>query len=232
MEKLDEIASYWNTRAKGYSLDNQEELEKSQGIWMERVEKYMHIVPGLKVLDLGCGPGFFSIFFSLKGCHVTGIDYSDGMLEEARSNAYSYKQDVVFKKMDVQNLEFDDHTFDLIITRNVTWNLEKPTQAYKEMLRVLKKGGHLINFDGNHYYSYEDESYIRENSTHKHMEGIDVSIIDTIAKDLKLSYKLRPQYDEVLLKEIGFEMVESDCYDVEVKDGKTIIRQFSIHAIK
>lgn len=43
--------------------------------------------------------------------------------------------------MDVQNLAFQDETFDLVITRNVTWNLEKPVQAYKEILRVLKIKG-------------------------------------------------------------------------------------------
>lgn len=36
-----------------------------------------------------------------------------------------------------------------------------------------------------------------EHSDHQHMEGIDVSIIDTIAKDLMLSYVLRPQFDKV-----------------------------------
>ena len=40
--------------------------------------------------------------------------------------------------MDVQELTFDDESFDFVITRNVTWNLEKPKQAYQEIYRVLK----------------------------------------------------------------------------------------------
>ena len=150
--------------------------------------------------------------FFLSYLQVIGIDYSDKMLEEARNNAGKFKANVEFQKMDVQNLAFQDETFDLVITRNVTWNLEKPVQAYKEILRVLKNKGHL---------------------DHQHMEGIDVSIIDNIAKELKLSYVLRPRYDIEILKEIGFQQVESQILSKEkTKEGKELIRQFLIHAIK
>ena len=47
------------------------------------------------------------------------------------------------------------------------------------------------------------------------MEGIDVSIIDNIAKELKLSYVLRPRYDIEILKEIGFQQVESQILSKE-----------------
>ena len=65
------------------------------------------------------------------------------------------------------------------------------------------------------------------------MEGIDVSIIDNIAKELKLSYVLRPRYDIEILKEIGFQQIESEILSKEkTKEGKELIRQFLIHAIK
>ena len=110
----------------------------------------------------------------------------------------------------------------------------KAVQAYKEILRVLKNKGHLLNVDGNHYYHYQDRDYNRSgHSDHQHMEGIDVSIIDNIAKELKLSYVLRPQYDIEILKEIGFQQIESEILSKEkTKEGKELIRQFLIHAIK
>lgn len=177
---------------------------------------------------------FFSVMLTNLGCQVIGIDYSDKMLEEARNNARKFKANVEFQKMDVQDLAFQDEIFDLIITRNVTWNLEKPVQAYQEMVRVLKKQGHLLNIDGNHYYHYQDQDYNRAgHSDHQHMEGIDVSIIDNIAKELKLSYVLRPQYDIEILKEIGFQQIESEILSKEkTKEGNELIRQFLIHAIK
>ena len=232
--QLNKIADYWNQRSFGYSLDNQEELLKDQEKWIELINRYLKINKGMKVLDVGCGSGCCSLLLANLGCQVIGVDYSDKMLEEARKNAGKFKVNVEFQKMDVQDLVFQDETFDLIITRNVTWNLEKPVQAYKEILRVLKNKGHLLNIDGNHYYHYQDQDYNRAgHSDHQHMEGIDVSIIDNIAKELKLSYVLRPQYDIETLKEIGFQHVESQILSKEkTKEGKELIRQFLIHAIK
>ena len=55
---------------------------------------------------------------------------------------------------DVQNLEnIQDGSFDVIVTRNLTWNLEEPQKAYQEWCRVLKKGGILLNFDAG-WYNY------------------------------------------------------------------------------
>lgn len=232
--QLEQIASYWDQRSSGYSLDNQEELIHDQEKWLDLLAPYIELKPGIKVLDLGCGPGFFSVLLAKQNCQVTAIDYSEKMLEEARNNAKKKDVNIDFKRMDVQNLQFDNETFDFIITRNVTWNLEKPIQAYKEMFRVLKKQGHLINIDGNHYYYYQDQDYDRHGySEHQHMEGINVSIIDNIAKELSLSYKLRPDYDQKVLKEIGFSQVESQILNQEQTSmGKELIRQFLIHAIK
>ena len=120
--QLNKIADYWNQRSFGYSLDNQEELLHDQEKWIELINRYLKINKGITNL----------------GCQVIGIDYSDKMLEEARNNARKFKANVEFQKMDVQDLAFQDEIFDLIITRNVTWNLEKPVQAYQEMVRVLK----------------------------------------------------------------------------------------------
>ena len=55
--------------------------------------------------------------------------------------------DIEVLQMDAQNLDFEDDTFDLIVTRNVTWVMEQPTKACSEWIRVLQPGGRMINFD-------------------------------------------------------------------------------------
>ena len=96
--QLNKIADYWNQRSFGYSLDNQEELLRDQEKWIELINFYLKINKGMKVLDLGCGPGFFSVLLANYGCQVIGIDYSDKMLEEARNNAGKFKAMSNFKK--------------------------------------------------------------------------------------------------------------------------------------
>ena len=105
----------------------------------------------LRILDIGTGPGFFPMILAEAGYHVTAIDYTPGMLEKAAENAAKFigekSRNIEFKRMDAQALEFEDESFDVIISRNLTWNLPHPEMAYKEWLRVLKKGGKLLNFD-------------------------------------------------------------------------------------
>ena len=48
---------------------------------LELINRYLKINKGMKVLDLGCGPGIFSVMLTNLGCQVIGIDYSDKMLE-------------------------------------------------------------------------------------------------------------------------------------------------------
>ena len=91
-----------------------------------------------KVLDLGCGPGFFSIPLASADYDVVGIDYSYEMVARATENASRTGVQPVFMRMDAQSMTFADESFDLIVSRDVLWNLEYPEKAYSEILRVLK----------------------------------------------------------------------------------------------
>ena len=90
-------------------------------------------------------------------------------------------------------------------------NLEHPEKAYREWLRVLKKGGCILNYDGNYYLHYYDEEYrqeyeirqIHHGDEHKYIENVDVNIINNVARDLPLSREKRPQWDINLLLEMG-----------------------------
>ena len=51
--------------------------------------------------------------------------------------------------MDKSTLDFNDKTFDLIISSNITWDIQSPTNSFKEWERVLKDNGTLVYFDSN-----------------------------------------------------------------------------------
>ena len=85
---------------------------------------------------------------------MTAIDYTEEMLKKAKNNAGILADKIEWYQMDAQALRFADNTFDMIVSRNVTWNLEHPDRAYYEWMRVLKPGGVLLNFDANWYHHY------------------------------------------------------------------------------
>lgn len=217
---LEEVEEYWNNRSEGYSETNLAELEsyKSQ-IWKDLINKYKPLVSNrpLKVLDIGTGPGFFAITMASCGYDVTAVDYTPGMLDKARMNSQKYNAKIKFLQMDAQKLSFKDNSFDLIVTRNLTWNLEQPDLAYKEWHRVLDYGGRMLNFDANwylHLYDEQKREEYKKDRINSSKEGVDDHYVNTniakmeeIAKNLPLSRTMRPQWDAAVLINNGFSKV-------------------------
>ena len=212
MNLLEEIQYYWNHRYTGYSKVNQKELE---GIQRERWKKqFKRLLPenqNLKVLDIGTGPGFFSIILEELGySNITGVDYSYKMLEVAKENIQKYGKEhssIQLIQMDAQNLEFEPESFDIIVSRNLTWNLQNPQQAYSEWLRVLKPYGALFIFDANWYSFLQNEQLEKEFEAKRQKvieekledywqgEGVDEEKMNWIVQQLPLTYQQRPQWD-------------------------------------
>lgn len=186
------------------------------------------------VLDVGCGPGFFSVLLARLGYEVTAVDYTENMLAEARKNAAHYGVDIDFRRMDAQKLDFEDGIFDLVISRNVLWNLEQPEQAYREWLRVLKPNGTVMNFDGNFYYYVTDAEYgDRTRWEHKHMQGINANSIDRIGEHLPMARRLRPEWDVQELQKLGAKEVCSNVTNEKIlEDGHHLILNFQVSAVK
>lgn len=139
------------------------------------------------------------------------------MLKEAYRNAGDVAEDISFYKMDAMDLAFPDDTFDVIVSRNLTWNLPDPKEAYRQWTRVLKPGGLLLNFDANWYrYLYDDtamDSHLqdRENVARTAVEddtaGTDVAAMEAIARKAPLSAKERPMWDEKVLGSFGMSVL-------------------------
>ena len=212
MNLLEEIQHYWNHRYSGYSKVNQKELEGIQRErWKKQFERLLPFNKNLKILDIGTGPGFFTIILEELGySNITGVDYSYKMLEVARENIKTYGKEnssIQLLQMDAQNLEFKPESFDIIVSRNLTWNLEKPQQAYSEWLKVLKPNGSLFIFDANWYAFLQNESLEKEFEAKRQKaieekledywqgEGVDEEKMDWIVQQLPLTYQQRPQWD-------------------------------------
>ena len=226
-ELLQEIASYWGTRAEGYYEVNEKELAGSQReAWLHVLEEQFpeKKKEEMKILDIGTGPGFFPMILSEAGYTVAAVDYTEEMLEKAKENLGKYTkyglERVTLQRMDAQNLEFADETFDVVISRNLTWNLEKPEQAYQEWMRVLKPGGVLLNFDANWYgYLYDEEKKeayeadrkkVEEQQLDDHYLCTDIDRMENIARQVPLSAMERPAWDTKVLESLGVCSIQTD----------------------
>jgi ubiquinone/menaquinone biosynthesis C-methylase UbiE len=94
-----------------------------------------------KVLEVGIGTGKNLKYYPVD-CSVTGIDFSERMLEKARGKAKEMKN-VTLLLMDAECLEFQDNSFDYVVTTFVLCSIPDPVRALKEMRRVLKPSGEI-----------------------------------------------------------------------------------------
>ena len=157
---IEETRKYWSTRSEDYTECIMREYNgDALQIWKNLLEKYMPEGNVLNILDAGCGPGFFPVVLSQSGHTVTAVDYTPEMLKETKKNvnALGKPENVTILRGNIQDLDFDDNTFDMVISRNVMWTLDYPDKAYREWLRVLKPGGAFLNFDSNFLFSLYDE---------------------------------------------------------------------------
>ena len=103
--------------------------------------------PGLSVLDIACGKGTSSRFFTDKfGCKVTGIDIDEDYVQCARM--LSKKKSALgsrlqFINANAENLPFADNAFDIAIFQSVLVLMDHADKAMKEAARVIKPGGRL-----------------------------------------------------------------------------------------
>ncbi|GJE97996.1 UbiE family methyltransferase [Phanerochaete sordida] len=103
-----------------------------------------HLKPGMKILDVGCGPGSITVDFAnyVPGGDITGLEYTPAILEQARAHAAATgAANVDFVQGDAHALPFADATFDVVHAHQVLQHIGDPVLALREMRRVAKPGG-------------------------------------------------------------------------------------------
>ena len=215
------IKNYWTQRSHSFAELRVRELNSVMADrWLREIAKHIPAGGQLRILDIGTGPGFFAILLAQEGYQVTAIDCTAEMLAEAQANAGALAAQITWKLMDAQKLEFADESFDLVLSRNLTWVLEEPETAYAEWYRVLKPEGIMLNFDANWYrYLYDEEmrkgyeadrAATEANQVRDEYINTDIDAMEEIAKNVPLSRKLRPEWDREVLQHIGFSDIDID----------------------
>jgi phosphatidylethanolamine/phosphatidyl-N-methylethanolamine N-methyltransferase len=116
-----------------------------------RAFQRMDIHPDDHILEVGVGTGI-NVPLYPRACRVTGIDFSESMLERARARVeVEGLRRVRLLQMDAADLKFDDNAFDIVYAPYVISVVPDPVRVAAEMGRVCKPGGRIIFL--NHFRS-------------------------------------------------------------------------------
>ena len=142
------VSHYWAHRAEGFETQRLREFEsEKKDRWLTEFRKYLPQGRPLRVLDIGTGTGFFACILAEQGHDATGIDLTPDMVEHAEHMAAVLGLDASFLVMDAENPQFAPESFDVLVTRNLTWTLPHIAKAYREWYQLLKPGGVLPQWD-------------------------------------------------------------------------------------
>ena len=84
MNLVDRIENYWSKRSDDFFDLRIEELKSDKRqLWQDEIIANLPDKEHLKILDVGCGPGFFSVILSSLGHDVIGIDLTESMIQKA-----------------------------------------------------------------------------------------------------------------------------------------------------
>lgn len=105
--------------------------------------KLLGPLEGKKILDSGCGSGYFTAKLAAHAREVVGTDFSDKFIMLCK-NKYITVSNMTFEQQDVtEKMQFGNGTFDIIISKMVLQYVKDLTMFASESFRVLKSNGHL-----------------------------------------------------------------------------------------
>lgn len=103
---------------------------------LDRVTRLVSIGPGDRVLEIGCGRGHLTQALAQRGAEIIGIDANPRAEELAESG--------LVRHMSAESLDFEDGSFDVVVSVHAIEHIPPLEKAFSEMVRVLTPGGRAV----------------------------------------------------------------------------------------
>lgn len=144
-------------KVRSMSLQDIQDIYADEADMMARMEWLNRIFSGRyrskiyseasgRVLDVACGTGINRHYIP-ENIEYQGIDISREILEKAEKNSEELEIGRNLQQMDAQNLEFEENSFDTVISALSTCTFPEPVKALNEMARVCKPKGKVLLFE-------------------------------------------------------------------------------------
>lgn len=104
----------------------------------------LNLMPGTRMLDVGCGAGQIAIPAARAGVSVTGVDIAANLIEQARTRAGAEGLTVQFDEGDAEMLPYDDAAFDIVVSLIGAMFAPRPERVAAELVRVCRPGGRIV----------------------------------------------------------------------------------------
>ena len=150
MPKADDVQHMFDRIARRYDLMNTVMTMGIDRRWRHAAIRAAKVDPSTRALDVCCGTGDISFLLAEAGAeHVTGLDFSSGMLEQARRRQTGRRDPASAKRIefvqgDALALPFDDDSFDVITVSFGVRNVEDIPLAFREFARVGRPGARIV----------------------------------------------------------------------------------------
>lgn len=127
--------------------------------WAAWARALGHLLPALRVADLGCGEGYLTIETSRWASRVIAVDRSQAVLKRARALASRRRvSNVVWKRGELEKLPIRDASVDVALLSQALHHASDPARAVAEAARILVPGGRLLVLDLREH----GEAWVRE----------------------------------------------------------------------
>jgi SAM-dependent methyltransferase len=134
-----------------------------------------HLLPAVKVADIGCGEGYLTIEASRWASRVIAIDRSDVVLKRARALASRRRvRNIIWRRGDLERLPLRDGSVDVALLSQALHHASDPARALAEAARVVVPGGRVLLLDlrehgeawvknrlGDRWLGFSDETIVR-----------------------------------------------------------------------